>query len=229
MRRLFVFAAIITICCSANMFAQDVIFMQDETKINARLLEIGEEQIKYKDFDFQDGPTHIINFYDVKMITYENGTTEFFIANNSKPDQNQIAYDLKKDFLQIGTNDKKMLEFFERNNFTEYYDSFNTACKKAKSGKTVICVGIGGIIVGSAAAVSMYNSREPLTIVGIGFSVLGEFAAIAGIVNTAIAGKEKRKIKNDFERRELNHDDYTYLPELRFGLTSNGLGLTLNF
>jgi len=59
-------------------FAQDLILKQDGSEIKAKVLEITDQQIKYKEFDFQSGPTRNINIYEVFMITYENGQKEVF-------------------------------------------------------------------------------------------------------------------------------------------------------
>ena len=61
---------------SAN--AQDIILKQDGSEIKAKVLEITDQQIKYKDFDYIDGPTRSIHIFEVFMITYENGQKEVF-------------------------------------------------------------------------------------------------------------------------------------------------------
>ena len=58
--------------------AQDIILKKDASEIKAKVLEITDQQVKYKEFDFQDGPTRNINISDVFMITYENGQKEVF-------------------------------------------------------------------------------------------------------------------------------------------------------
>ena len=65
---------------SAN--AQDIILKKDASEIKAKVLEITDQQIKYKEFDFQDGPTRNINISEVFMITYENGKREVFNKRN---------------------------------------------------------------------------------------------------------------------------------------------------
>jgi hypothetical protein len=63
--------------------AQDVILKKDGSEIKAKVLEITEQQIKYKEFDFQSGPTRNVNITDVFMITYENGKKEVFNKQTS--------------------------------------------------------------------------------------------------------------------------------------------------
>ena len=64
--------------------AQDVILKQDGSEVKAKVIEITDQQIKYKDFDFQSGPTRIINIPEIFMITYENGQKEVFNKSSEK-------------------------------------------------------------------------------------------------------------------------------------------------
>ena len=73
------------ICFVFASQAQDIILKHDGSDIKAKVLEITELQVKYKDFDFQDGPTRNINISDVFMITYENGQKEIFQKQTPAP------------------------------------------------------------------------------------------------------------------------------------------------
>ena len=60
MRKVFlILGALIWFGISAN--AQDIILKKDGSEIKAKVLEITEQQVKYKDFDFQNGPIRNIN------------------------------------------------------------------------------------------------------------------------------------------------------------------------
>lgn len=58
--------------------AQDQLFKKDNTKFEVKVLEINETEVKYKLFNYQDGPTIIINKKDVALIIYQNGNHEVF-------------------------------------------------------------------------------------------------------------------------------------------------------
>ena len=66
-----ILVAVIGLGISVN--AQDAILKKDGSEIKAKVLEITDQQVKYKDFDFQNGPIRNINISEVFMITYENG------------------------------------------------------------------------------------------------------------------------------------------------------------
>lgn len=61
-----------------NIFSQDTIIKRSSEIIVAKILEISPTEIKYKKFDFQDGPTYIEIKSKVQMIRYANGMKEIF-------------------------------------------------------------------------------------------------------------------------------------------------------
>lgn len=62
--------------------AQDQIFKRDNSKVLAKIIEINPTQVKYKLFDYQNGPLIILNKDEVALIIYQNGSHEVF---NPKP------------------------------------------------------------------------------------------------------------------------------------------------
>jgi len=61
-----------------GIYAQDQLFKKDNTKLDVKILEINQTEIKYKLFTYQDGPTIIIAKSDVALIIYQNGVHEVF-------------------------------------------------------------------------------------------------------------------------------------------------------
>ena len=80
--------------------AQDIILKTDGSEINAKVLEITDRQVKYKDFDFQSGPTRNLDIFDVFMITYENGKKEVFSAKTHGEKSQQPAQPQSQAYLQ---------------------------------------------------------------------------------------------------------------------------------
>ena len=78
---------------SVCVCAQDVILKKDSTVINAEIVEITEQQIKYKDTDLHNRLTRHINISEVLTVTYENGRKEVF----NKPDSSKKETTLKKE------------------------------------------------------------------------------------------------------------------------------------
>ena len=67
-----------------NVVAQDVVVKKDGGTILAKVLEVNQDNIKYKKFSNQNGPTYTINLSDVMSVNYENGEKETFdVSANS--------------------------------------------------------------------------------------------------------------------------------------------------
>jgi len=64
--------------------AQDVIVLNDATEFEAKVLEINEDNIRYKKWNNLEGPTYVINAKEIFFIKYENGTKDVFHAKDNK-------------------------------------------------------------------------------------------------------------------------------------------------
>jgi len=62
-------------------FSQDTIVKKTNEDIHAKVLEVTTAEIKYKKFEYQDGPLYSILKSDVIMVRYENGSKDVFDEN----------------------------------------------------------------------------------------------------------------------------------------------------
>lgn len=76
MKKIFPFISFLLL--SGILCAQDFIYMRNGDEVQAKVVEITPEFIKYKLFDFQDGPLYSMRKSDVFMLVYENGRREKF-------------------------------------------------------------------------------------------------------------------------------------------------------
>lgn len=63
--------------------AQDQLFKKDNSKLLIKIVEVNPDEIKYRAFDNQDGPTYSESKANVSMIIYEDGSHETFTDNNT--------------------------------------------------------------------------------------------------------------------------------------------------
>jgi hypothetical protein len=61
-----------------HCFSQDIITLRTNEDIKAKISEVTVDDIKYKKFDNQNGPTFTVPKASVKLIRYENGTKDTF-------------------------------------------------------------------------------------------------------------------------------------------------------
>ena len=59
-------------------FAQDIIITKDKERIQAKILEVSKDEIKYKKFTYQDGPVFSFDIDEIVTVAYENGEVEIY-------------------------------------------------------------------------------------------------------------------------------------------------------
>jgi hypothetical protein len=74
---LFIFVAFIS---SSALFAQDIIILKNGEEVNAKVLEIGTDNVTYKKYGNPNSPTYTIMKPDIFMIKYENGDKDVFTS-----------------------------------------------------------------------------------------------------------------------------------------------------
>ena len=86
---------------SLQALAQDKIYKKNGDVVEAKVIEIGETEIKYKIFTDQEGPTYSVDKDRLKKIIYQTGREETFV--NSLRDtslyQDQAKNAVKLNFL----------------------------------------------------------------------------------------------------------------------------------
>lgn len=75
--------SIVLLFISINSFAQDVITKIDSSKTTAVIIEINPTVIKYKLFNYSDGPTITVSKSEVAYIKYKNGIIEKIISKEN--------------------------------------------------------------------------------------------------------------------------------------------------
>lgn len=74
------------LCVTSISYAQDQLFKKDNSKVDVKILEINQNEIKYKLFTYQDGPTITISKKDVALIIYKNGVHEVISTTTEVPE-----------------------------------------------------------------------------------------------------------------------------------------------
>ncbi len=94
---LFLFAIVLT----SQLFAQDKIYKLKGPIINAKVLEIGMDEIKYKLADDPDGPIYVVDKSSLNRIEYSNGRVEKYKLSFKDPEnyEGQLTKAIKFNFL----------------------------------------------------------------------------------------------------------------------------------
>jgi len=78
MKKLIYLVLLFSLIGVAGAQAQDKIYKKDGGVIEAKIIEIGSQEVKYKVFANLNGPIYTVNKSDLLNIKYENGTVEDF-------------------------------------------------------------------------------------------------------------------------------------------------------
>ena len=98
------FVVLICISLSFLTFAQDIITKRDGVDIEAKVLEVSDEYVKYKKFDYQDGPTYNVKKSEILIIRYENGSKDIFLEKDKVEPQNSYKTRVGKDGLPLANS-----------------------------------------------------------------------------------------------------------------------------
>jgi hypothetical protein len=85
----------------SSSYSQDKIYRNNGKIIEAKILEIGSDEIRYKEFNNLDGPIYILETDKIKKIVFENGTSQQFHDNLKDPERyaGQLNKAIKLNFL----------------------------------------------------------------------------------------------------------------------------------
>ena len=85
------------------LFAQDKIYNKRGKIINAKVIEIGVDEIKYKLTDSPDGPVYVVDKSSLKQIVYADGRVEKYQVSYKDPEnyEGQLTKAIKINFLSL--------------------------------------------------------------------------------------------------------------------------------
>ncbi len=78
---------VILLIAALRVFSQDVIILKDSgERIQAKVIDVSGNDVKYKKFENPDGPIYTISKAEIDMILYVNGSKDVFIEEPDKTD-----------------------------------------------------------------------------------------------------------------------------------------------
>lgn len=150
--------------------AQDIIVTADSKKIEAKILEVSDSQIKYKEVDNIDGPVFVLDTKKINSIIYSNGNVTLYNQTSSDKQQEITSKESSLVTNQEGKIYRTRGGYFRNDVYisaTEVARILEREDKAAykmwnKSGGLAIgggiCIGAGaGLAVGSLFAAYLFN------------------------------------------------------------------------
>ena len=147
--------SLIAICAATVLSAQDVIVTIDEQQINAKILEISSSEVKYLDFNNQDGPVYVLTIQEILSIqlangdikSYERKTTPIIETSNTTFAQSNNSSYLIRTGNRYHYNGIEMrgdvYANFLKNNCTEAFNKYQKGKTVSTVGWILLGVGVG--------------------------------------------------------------------------------------
>jgi hypothetical protein len=240
--RVFLFVATLMVVHVAQ--SQDYLFTINYDTLKTKILEVNEYDVKYKDFDNLEGPVYIINKYRIDKIIYQNGKVEYFQPSQSSTDQNSnyeqnnnvILPNVITYYELMKMTDDEKVNYLSNIGVNSIYDPFLDGNEMAKKGRRLRFTGIGlsiggAVLYTSGAFMSEFREEDGILLALLGTSVLmvGQVFTIVSIPISIIGGVKKRSAENMYYDFTMGKSFSYVQPELKFGLTQNGIGLSFKF
>ena len=191
--------SIFFIAISFTCYAQDIIILKDSKRIEAKVIEINMDNIRFRQSDNMEDPLFTIPKNDIVSITFQNGLIQTFEPTTSIPAQttlpNNTVYNL--DNRKLTTNET-LLEM--QINYPELYSKYNAGRRMRKTGWVLTGTGIATAFIGGmTAATSMLSlnfnqSKTGETIATVGICIIG-----GGVTVLAIGSGARRRSLRAFD------------------------------
>ena len=249
MRRLFLLMA--AALATLSLMAQDLIITRDSKRIEAKITEVSSSEIRYLEWNNQNGPVFVLRTDEINSIIYQNGnvtTFEHAVApaptynNNNAANYSSsplpVGYIVKddNDIYTVGSlrmSEDQYVDFI-RQNCKEAYDYYDSGISLWSSGWKLFGMGVGLVLggtvwwcVGWACFEPWTNGYKALTIGGYVLWGVGGLAMTGSVPCLIVGGIRKNnshEIYNESCARQQSE-------VVSFGLqpSPGGLGLAIKF
>lgn len=213
----------IIMCATTTVFAQDTIITIDSQKIPAKILEISSTQVKFVEFDYQDGPVYVFEANEIDSIILANGSHKALpkeevpvsvTTNNKINYNNQTSYVIRTGnrYYYNGTEMRgDVYANFLKNNCADAYNQY-------KHGKGISA--IGWILLGAGVGLD------------IGFAWWAPYAGYIALaceiacIPTLIVGYTQMHRSAEVYNSSCIINSQAYWS---INASQNGIGIALNF
>lgn len=223
MKKAFVLSFCVAFC--SILSAQDIIVTAKAERIEALITEVSSTEIRYKKWDFQDGPTFVLNVVDLSSIIYKNGEVQVFNKKNEKSAFNDstshesLGYIYRSDgeFVFQGRymSAKEYAQILEKN-CPLAFQKYQKAERLAIAGAVFVGIG-GGCLIGGLCMFSI----SPETFIALDAVCL--ISCSVGIPLLVVGLKNEQKSIDIYNRNCASQ------LELSLNLNQTGMGIALNF
>lgn len=237
------------VCAMQMIVAQDVIVTRQAERIDAKVLEVSETEIKYKKTSNLNGPTFVLSTEKIASILYANGEVQVFEQQQSKTAEEKPQMSVSDRKIEDGVVlfrdgknivDNKAGRIYEPENIKdllgeEAYNNYIDAQGSYGNGETLLTVGWTGTLLGvGLIMVGVYEKQVSTAMWGLIVGGVCEiFLPIGYTVRGIAAGRISRiaEAYNADAHRQLGME-MSVAPSLLLagdGTVAPGVGFSLRF
>ncbi len=191
-----------------SSMAQDMIYFRDGREMEAKITEVGTNEVKYKRFDNLDGPAYSAPKGELFMIKYKNGQKETFQAaapaQQSAPQPGGLT--LTDPAIRAAAAEKEYQEYLAEKARKEREDKVAKYTRIMKKSKVpgIILTPLGFGMIGGGLGMWGYamskqtrnsNPQQNLGLAGVGVFAAGIPIGVAGAVLLGRYSGSKRRLK----------------------------------
>lgn len=237
------------LCAAQTLMAQDVIVTLQAERIDAKVMEVSESEIKYKKASNPDGPLFVLSTDKISSILYANGEVQLF-GQTQQPkvvveQPKQIAYNRKIEESTVLFRDrsyivKNDIGIYEPQNLRELlgeieYDNYLDAQRTYGRGATELTFGWLDAAVGILMVVLGAEAQNTYVVAGgLVLCIASDILIPVGYIVRGVAAGRISRIAEGYNadaRRSLGMD-MSLSPSLLVGgngTVAPGVGVTFRF
>ena len=229
------------IAITGACFAQDMIVTKDSRKIEAKVTEVNADNVRYKNFNNQDGPVYSLSKNDIVTIIYQNGQVETFGTASSRPStsaqpsatsaqsSSASAQTARSSNSGMAQNQRPVNIIDEmRVNYPNLYQQYASGRRMKTAGGVLTGVGIGSFVLGLVVmVVGEDEGDDEMLAGGAVLFTTGTVLLAVGIPVLAVGGGKQRRAINEFNRQYYSAKSPA--PYFQFKLHPNRVGLAYVF
>lgn len=236
--------------------AQDLIVKKNGEDQQAKILEVGQNEIKYRKWDNLEGPIYSIPVSEILLIRYENGTNEVFNKKTYTPVYNGDSNREVSSSIMPGMRYKDYHKLYKASDYIHATgDRYSPALGGVLSflipglGQ-MVCGEVGrgfswfggamacSVVMGVGAGLTAGAYEEDMAIAGLVLTLAGSISLLSVDIAAIVDGVKVAKIKNMYQRdtREMSSvklDMSPYFTIAPTGISSAapvaGMSLRLSF
>lgn len=176
------------------VFGQDVIVLHSGDSIHAKVLEVTDKDISYKKFNYQDGPTLILEVKKIKLISWQTGEIQYFTTSDENayilPDtiRQNLPFIIDKSKSELILDNGKTIKqeefktLLQEYNLNDLLASYNSGIKMNRIGTGLLIGGLSGTVgtdlVLGGIAIALLTSNKIQENVDLDFLLAGSMVGL---------------------------------------------------